>query len=457
MNRERREPSGIKRKKKRRAPQTLEQIERSRNINFDDDYEDNKAKKKISKRKIRKLSTGKKIFLALVAILTIIIISTIISVVGFFLKVKNDDTIAASPPSGDAINILVLGMDIGDVNQVNNKSIKRTDTIMLINYNKKAKKTQVVSIPRDTLVTENGKRYKINAAYEQGGDKKIKSEVENLLSTTINYIVKIDYAAFRGFMDAIGGIDMEIERDMIYDDPGQGLHINFKKGTTEHLDGKKAEEFFRWRKNNDGSGFANGDLDRIENQHKFLQKIVAKCKNPTIIFKVSKILDSVAKNMDTNMSSLSMISFGLKLISSGGVEMKTIQGEPQMIGGQSYLVFNKNNNKELIDSLKNGSVSSSSSVDKKDIKVLILNGTKVNGLASRVKTNLEVLGWTRVDTGNFDPVPKSIIKTNDKEIKKLISSDMTEVTKFDNKPDDEKYSSYDVVVVVGNDYKKLGE
>lgn len=191
-----------------------------------------------------------------------------------------------------------------------------------------------------------------------------------------------------------------------------------------------------------------------------MQKIVAKCKSPTIVFKMPKILDSVAKNMDTNMSSFNMISYGLKFMKSAGFEMKTIQGEPQMIGGQSYLVFNKESNKELLESLKSGkgsSNTSSNTAEKKDIKVLVLNGTKINGLASRVKTALEVLGWTKVETGNCDPVQKSIIKTDDNDIKKLISSDMSEVTKFDSKPDGEKYASYDVVVVVGNDYKKLGE
>ncbi|MDS0528388.1 LCP family protein [Clostridium sp. SHJSY1] len=456
MSREGREPSGITRKKKRRAPQSLEQIERNRHTKFRDEYEDKHHKKKVNRKKSKRYGVGKKIFLAIAAILVIILISSFITIASFFSKVKNDETIAATPVNGNVVNILVLGMDIGDVTQVNNKSIKRTDTIMLINYNKSTKKTQIISIPRDTLVNENKNRYKINAAFESGGDKKIKSVVESMLSTTINYIVKIDYGAFRGFIDAIGGIDMEIERNMIYDDPGQNLHINFKKGTTEHLDGKKAEEFFRWRKNNDGSGFANGDLDRIENQHKFLQKIVAKCKTPTIFFKIPKILDTVAKNMDTNMSSFNMLSYGMKLLVSGGFDMKTIQGDPQMIDGQSYLVFKKESNKELLESLKTGKVASNTD-EKKDIKVMVLNGTKINGLAGKVKTELEVLGWSRVDTGNCDPVEKSIIKTDDNNIKKIMSSDMPEATKFDSKPEDEKYSSYDVVLIIGSDYKKLGE
>ena len=107
---------------------------------------------------------------------------------------------------------------------------------MVLNYNPTNKKLNVVSIPRDTLINVNGRNAKINAAYAIGGYPKIKSEAENLLNIKINYIVKIDYNAFREIIDALGGIEMKIERNMIYDDEGQNLHINFKAGETVTLD-----------------------------------------------------------------------------------------------------------------------------------------------------------------------------------------------------------------------------
>jgi anionic cell wall polymer biosynthesis LytR-Cps2A-Psr (LCP) family protein len=71
---------------------------------------------------------------------------------------------------------------------------------------------------------------------------------------------------------------MEISSNMNYDDDSQNLHIHFEKGETVHLDGEKAEEFFRWRKNNNGTGLAEGDLGRIENQHMFIEKVIDKLK-----------------------------------------------------------------------------------------------------------------------------------------------------------------------------------
>ena len=139
-----------------------------------------------------------------------------------------------APKSNESLNILLLGMDIGDVEQVENTDIKNTDTIMVLNYNPNTKKANLVSVPRDTLIEVdaydgNGilrEYWKINSAYILGGEEEIITHVENLLDININYIAEVDYEAFRNFIDAIGGIKMYIEEDMFYDDDTQDLHIN---------------------------------------------------------------------------------------------------------------------------------------------------------------------------------------------------------------------------------------
>ena len=475
MPNNRREPEAIRRKRERRAPRSLEDIEREKNIDIYDINKRARVKKtsNINKLNFKNLSFRgfkskkfgfKKVLSIIGIVIAAILLLGVVSLASFFGKIDNKDTIAASAPTGDSVNFLLLGMDIGDTGNAENKSIKRTDTIMLVNYNKNNRAVQVVSIPRDTLVTEGKSKYKINAAFIKGGDAKVKSVIEDMLSLKINYIVKIDYQAFRDFIDAIGGVKMDIDRDMIYDDDAQNLHINFKGGTTVQLDGKKAEEFFRWRKNNDGTGLATGDLGRIENQHKFIQKVVDKCKTPTIIFKLPKILNSIAENMDTNLKSTQMIRYGVDFLASSGIQMKTLEGTPKMIGGQSYFVFDEKKNKELLNSLESGKItgdkksnSDSEASSIKSSKILVLNGTKINGLAGRVKTQLEVLGWKNIDTGNADSSDKTIIKTNDKNIKSALKKEMSGIDKFEEKDDDSKYSSYDVVIIVGKNYKKLGE
>ncbi len=354
----------------------------------------NKSKKPIKNVKgQRLLEEGMLLILALLITFTIVVIGSSVLFLG---KINKNDMIEPTKVSTNKpVNILLLGTDIGDPSQPNNNAIKRTDTIMVLNYNPKEKKLQVVSIPRDTLIDVNGKNLKINSAYAIGGEKRVKSEVEKLLNISINYIAKIDYNAFREFIDAIGGIKMQIERNMIYDDEGQNLHINFKKGEVVKLDGKKSEEFFRWRKNNDGSGFANGDLDRIENQQKFISKVVDKCTSPMIIFKIPSIIKALGDNIDTNMPPLKVISYGLKFsrINSEKIDMKIAQGTPKDISGESFLVFDKNLNKDIITSLSSTG-KGTEDISKSDITIKIFNGTKITGLAATLRDELTKIGYT---------------------------------------------------------------
>ncbi|WP_061312998.1 LCP family protein [Clostridium botulinum] len=414
----------------------------------------NKSKKPIKNVKgQRLLEEGMLLILALLITFTIVVIGSSVLFLG---KINKNDMIEPTKVSTNKpVNILLLGTDIGDPSQPNNNAIKRTDTIMVLNYNPKEKKLQVVSIPRDTLIDVNGKNLKINSAYAIGGEKRVKSEVEKLLNISINYIAKIDYNAFREFIDAIGGIKIQIERNMIYDDEGQNLHINFKKGEVVKLDGKKAEEFFRWRKNNDGSGFANGDLDRIENQQKFISKVVDKCTSPMIIFKIPSIIKALGDNIDTNMPPLKVISYGLKFsrINSEKIDMKIAQGTPKDISGESFLVFDKNLNKDIITSLSSTG-KGTEDISKSDITIKIFNGTKITGLAATLRDELTKIGYTRVDVGNIQERKDSLILTNNENIASKVESSVG-ISKIEKKPDKPEYKDYDVVIILGKDFKKF--
>nr|WP_312289396.1 LCP family protein [Clostridium chromiireducens] len=402
-----------------------------------------------------------KVVLGAIALIVTFIIVSMVSGVSALMKIGSKSMPRSVDVSSNGpVNILLLGMDIGDPSQVDNQSIKRTDTIMVANYNPQNKKMHLVSIPRDTLINVNGKNAKINSLYAIGGYPKIKSEVEKLLNVNINYIVKIDYNAFREIIDAIGGIEMKIDRNMIYDDEGQNLHINFKAGETVTLDGKKAEEFFRWRKNNDGSGFANGDLDRIENQQKFISKVIEKCTSPFIMFRVPKIMSALGDNIETNMSSFEVLNYGLKFsnIKKENTIMATTAGTPKTINGESFLIFDKSANKDILSSL----VSSTSSrnlpenISKDDIRIKILNATKINGLAAKEEKELNSMGYKKIDTGNTELSDKSVILSNNDDKLQVILQDLN-IKNTDRKENKTEYNDYDVIIILGKDFATLDE
>lgn len=374
-----------------------------------EEYRSKKKKAYYEKQRKRRLMIMSGVLTAIIAA----IVFTVIYFYNFFGKFSADGVSVApnEVKAKEPVNILVLGLDIGDVNQKDNESIKRTDTIMVLHYEPKNNAASLISVPRDMLIKVNNKNNKINAAYAIGGEKLIQSEIEKLIEADINYIVKIDYEGFRALVDAVGGVEMYIERNMYYDDDAQDLHIRFNKGETVLLDGKKAEEFFRWRKNNDGTGFANGDLDRIENQHKFINKLIEKCTSPAIITNIKGILDVLPAYVKTNMSPSKNISYGLGLkdLDKSNVTTATLQGDLKTIGGASYVVYNRNLNIETLG-LLSGSEASNGTIKKKNLRINILNGTRITGLASRMSENLKTKGYSAIDTGNTQERSKTIIK-----------------------------------------------
>lgn len=411
------------------------------------------------KRKEKKSTVIKRAILALILTIVVLIAIGATYAFSFVSSLNNNDLISAvKAKNNETVNILVLGMDIGDTRNTQNTSARRTDTMMLLNYNPRTDYINIVSIPRDTLIeVENAHDgngnyipyWKINAAYALGGEEEVVEQVQDLLDITVNYLVEVDYAAFRNLIDAIGGVEMTIDRDMYYDDDAQDLHINFKKGETVLLDGQKAEEFFRWRKNNDGTGLADGDLGRIKNQQKFISKLIEKCTDPSIITRVPDILKAIKENVVTNMSGTDMVKYGLEMISNSGISMETLQGYNERIYGQDFLVVDPTYNERLLESLQ-----ITSEVDNSEVKnkysIMVLNGTRVNGLAGNLKIELENLGYSNISVGNFDKTKESTILSNDKELKKMLSDD-TGIKHLSKNKEDE-YQDYDAVIIIGEDY-----
>lgn len=415
-------------------------------------------RKKLLKKKAKKRARNRKIIAAIITLLFVIIIVPIFFIGSFVRSLESSDLVeGVNPKANESVNILLLGMDIGDVEQVENGDIKRTDTIMVLNYNPDSKKINFVSIPRDTQIEVQAydglgilrDYWKINTAYTLGGEEEVIKHVESLLEVPINYIVKIDYKAFRNIIDALGGIKMYIEQDMFYDDNDQDLHINFTAGETVLLDGQKAEEFFRWRENNDGTGLVEGDLGRIRNQQKFIKEVIKKCLSPSIIFKMPKILDVVKEDISTNIPAKKMVSYGFKFLLNDGISMNTLEGYPEDLYNESFLVVDKDQNREIIDSLKVG-VTFKDNSNRDGYKILVLNGSRIDGLAGSLKDDMESIGYSSVEVGNSEIQDKSIIISNDKELREMLKSDIG-ITKLDkNKVAD--YSDYDAVIIIGEDY-----
>lgn len=240
---------------------------------------------------------------------------------------------------GNHINFLILATDKGGL---------LTDTIMFASFDKNRKLINIMSLPRDTRVqTKNGGHVKLNAIYGLGKEGKrqdyVIEKVNEILGLPIHYYLVIDPAGFRNVIDILGGVEIDVPMRMYYYDPTQNLKIDLQKGL-QVLDGKKAEQFCRFR-----SGYASADLGRIDAQQMFIKELFKQKLKPKYILKAKSIFKEISENIDTNIKLGDITKFIpiLNAMTSDSIETYTLPGEPRMYGDASFYSYDR----EEIDAL----------------------------------------------------------------------------------------------------------
>lgn len=223
---------------------------------------------------------------------------------------------------------LIVGQDTGGGGN--------TDTMMLAAYDVPNQTLNVMSLPRDTYVSYNGRKVLLNSVYNRAGAgdkgiKALKEAVGDLTGVTPDFHVIIQWEAVGELVDAIGGVYFDVPLDMNYEDPDQDLYIHLNAGMQE-LDGDKAMQLLRWRKNNkivNGhlviyGGYPTADLGRIQTQQAFLTAVLEKCLQPTVLLpNLMEYVTIFQKNVETDLSIANMAYFGKS--AATGLDMSQVE------------------------------------------------------------------------------------------------------------------------------------
>ena len=202
-------------------------------------------------------------------------------------------------------NILLYGVD---------NDAGGSDTNMLMRFDAVNKTVDIVSLPRDTLMS-NG--HKLNSSYNNGGTEKLRSNIEDMLGVPVDFYVSVDLKGFIALIDQIGGVDFDVPEDMDYDDPYQDLHIHFKKGL-QHLSGQQAMEVVRFRHNNDNTGYGGQqDLGRIGTQQAFLKTVAQKLMK---LENVPAMAETFLKYVKTDLTLGNLMWLANQALSMGGMD-----------------------------------------------------------------------------------------------------------------------------------------
>lgn len=240
-----------------------------------------------------------------------------------------ESTPAAAVRRPDTYTMLVVGRDRVGMN---------TDTIMVIRMDCREKTVNVVSIPRDTLVNVPWSVKKVNSIYGNLGIEGLVDGVEDLVGFPIDSYAVVNTQIFQQVIDCIGGVYFDVPIYMIYDDPDQNLHIWLTPGY-QLLNGYQAEQVVRFRQNNDGTGYPNGDLGRIETQHAFFAALAKQVLSLGNISNLPALVDLVVSNTDTNLTSGNVAFYAQEFLKMDGdsIRFYTVPFDTVYILGGSYV------------------------------------------------------------------------------------------------------------------------
>ena len=245
---------------------------------------------------------------------------------GLVRRTTADGMIAGS----SEIHVMILGVD------ERKDDVGRSDTLMVATVDPEKGTASLLSIPRDTRVAIEGAGYdKINAAYAYGGYALTKKTLEQLLDVPMDYYILIDVHAFERIIDALDGIDIDVEKRMYYEDPWDddgGLVIDIYPGM-QHMTGEKAIEYVRYRD-------MEGDIGRIRRQQRFMRAVLQKVTSPEIFAKLPEIVSEVAKSVKTDLDTGDMIKFLqiMKKVQEDGLTAEMAPGNPAWFKGVSYWI-----------------------------------------------------------------------------------------------------------------------
>ncbi len=304
--------------------------------------------------------------------------------------------------------VLVMGVDEQDslTRRETDDPFKntRTDTMMLVRVSSKKRSVSIVSIPRDSKVYLGGGSQvgKINSAHAIGGAEYAVETVEESFGIPVDGYIVANFSGVRELVDTIGGIDLHVEKRMRYRDRTANLHIDFQPGM-QHLDGKRAEEYLRFRHDE------LGDIGRIRRQQKFITAVAKKLKDPWVLTKLPKLVELSQKYIQTDMTfdELLMLAAFAQEIDLKNIRSATLPGYPSGYT-VSYWVIDPEPAQQVLDRLILDNVFYNDEMPAEPLKVGVLYHSDFKTTLDKLVSNLE--------EQQFEVVCKSVTNSKSTQI-----------------------------------------
>ncbi|MNC25062.1 putative transcriptional regulator YwtF [compost metagenome] len=115
----------------------------------------------------------------------------------------------------------------------------------------------------------------------------------------MDYMATVNFQGFRDIVDAVGGVKVEVDMNMRYIDKADGTNINLTEGL-QTLDGKKALDFVRYRKSNNGTA-ESSDQERNARQQMVVAELIHKLKTPAGVLAAGDLMEALGEHLTTDI------------------------------------------------------------------------------------------------------------------------------------------------------------
>lgn len=246
---------------------------------------------------------------------------------------KNEDLVDL-----ESINIMIFGVD---------QEKTRSDVNMILRLNPETNSMSLVSIPRDTYINLREPRFadwktknqkiqsnvlKLTDTHSRTGTEATIELIETMFDVPIDYYVKINLDGFKQIIDTMGGVEIDVPRDMYHSDPVQDFYINLKKGV-QVLDGKKAEQFIRYRDD------MRADIERIEMQQLLIKELAKKVVKERNLIVLTKLIYDVLRYVETDFPITKIPKYAplAMKVDVDQIRMQTLPGDGDKVRGHYVL------------------------------------------------------------------------------------------------------------------------
>jgi len=245
----------------------------------------------------------------------------------------------------EPISILLLGVDS------NTTETGRSDTIMVMTLNPIDKSITLVSLPRDTYTKIAGKTYSDKVNHSMNfGIPSVLATVENFFDIHIDHYATIDFKGFEKAIDALGGVEIDVDKRMKYTDRAGDLYIDLQPGL-QLLNGKDALGYARFRHD------AEGDLGRIQRQQKVIKALLDKGTELRTASHIFELIGIVGDHFKTDIGRTDLVKILATYRDATGEDIASVKvnGTPDRFGPQNlwYYVVDDQERLRLHDIITN--------------------------------------------------------------------------------------------------------